>query len=86
MMDRIITSKPVNKTAGLVMSRGEHWTPYLKEHTAAHWENPPKCLPVDPNRLDHTGTKFGRFTVVGLVSHKTKNKKARWLVRCVCGR
>lgn len=36
-----------------------------------------------PKKLDLTGQKFGRLTVVEY--HSTKNKRAMWLCRCECG-
>ena len=89
LIRRVIASTPVNKTAGVVMSRGIHWESQRKDGDAQHWKAPPKTVPVpDDNKGPSLiGAKVGRFTVVGYLG-KLSNKpaaKGRWLVKCTCG-
>lgn len=88
--DRILSSVPLNSTAGRVMSRGEHWEPEGKIPPGLkHWKSPPPMKPFDGSiahtaAIDLTGKKFGRFTVLGLCCEGAKDG-ARWVLRCVCG-
>lgn len=96
--DVLRTSKPVNKTAGLVTSSGIHWNPNLKGNSHARkWADKPTDwlipIPKSGHRAtfeDLTDRKVGRFTVVGWLGKpgnrtNTHNRKSAWLVRCVCG-
>lgn len=94
--DRILTSVPLNSTAGRVTSRGAHYDPKIKTTQRAHSDipthsdAPSKCVPfrsTDPGAIDLTSRKFGRMTVIGYLGRlNPKNgKKGSWLVRCVCG-
>lgn len=87
--DRIVSSAPLNKQAGIVTSGGEHWEP-SKRIVNAHWEAPPKLktLPIGVPVL--TGVRFGRFRVSGLLHdderpNKGKKAAAMWVVKCDCG-
>lgn len=45
-------------------------------------------LPIPPRVKDHTGSRFGRLTVLGYVGFKTQNdghKRPRFLCLCDCG-
>jgi hypothetical protein len=88
---------PVDRVAARVMQGGVH---YEREvHPAEkHWKDlhdvPPlvpfKPQPGNPQSIDYTGTKFGRFTVVGYLGAtgpglgKRGKRMAVWLVRCAC--
>lgn len=83
--DKIITSVPINATAGRVMSRGEHWEPESQMPPGLkHWKSPPPMCAHTGSTTDFTGEKFGRFTVLGLWTEKPGGD-ARWICRCVCG-
>jgi hypothetical protein len=90
VFDRIITSSPVNATAGRVMSRGEHWEPEGQLPPGLkHWKSPPQMRAFQTGgsngaAIDFTGRTFGRFTVLGLWSEQASDG-ARWICRCVCG-
>ena len=84
--------KPVNRTAKRVISRGVHYEPNTKSHifhsdAPTHKLKNIKTLMKNPNFVDYTGFKFGRFTVIGLIENDNYKKKSitRWLVRCSCG-
>lgn len=83
--DRLVTSRPVNRTAARAMGEGEHYEPNIN-YKRKHWKAPPVTQPVPRTVLDLRGIKFGHLTVVGLYSlTRWKGDKPRWLVRCVCG-
>lgn len=77
MIDKILTLVPVNRTAGMVTSSGQHYECSAKNN---EYETdipiPTRLVPQD----DLTGRRFGRFTVIGL-----SLKRSRWVVRCDCG-
>lgn len=75
---------PVNRTAGLITSKGEHYTPKF-EITHKRMHAPPLLaqLPSDPTFKNYTGLKIGRLTVYGYVG--SGKNGSRWAVRCVCG-
>lgn len=82
VFDRLLVSRPLNRTAGTVTSQArcdddEKWV----------GPKPMKPGPNDPGFRDLTGVKYGRLTVIGLHDHKrgTKSSGAGWVVRCVCG-
>lgn len=80
--------KPINKTAAMIVSGGVHFEPTNGMGTASDSELPlPTRRPEwqewsNPAWKDLSGTKFGRFTVIGIARGL---KKARWVVRCACG-
>lgn len=89
IFDRILASEPINKGAAVIArGSGEHWEP-KKKFGAAHFDAPPPMRPVPTSIPDLIGTKFGRLTVVGVLDdcdgEPRKDKKALWVVRCVCG-
>lgn len=76
---------PINKTAAIVTGKGVEYQPNCQIN-CDEYVGPPETVPVkelalNPSFVDLTGRKKGRFTVIGLM----KDKKGRWLVRCVCG-
>lgn len=75
---------PVNKTAAKVIKESSIDDQFhTKKADGAskdfYWETPRPHVNLTRNETNLTGTKFGRFTVVG----KLVNKK--WQVRCSCG-
>lgn len=91
IFDRIFASAPLNRTAATVTSEGERYTP-AKKVTQNHWTAPPRIartLPSPgPSFTNLTGTRFGRFVVLGLWEPdrpRGKNALPMWVVRCACG-
>ncbi len=78
-MKDIYSLSPINKTAGLVVSNGEHFNPQ-KEFPSVF-----KSIP----KIRHGGTRFlrvvfGRLSVIGF--HDGNRKTAgKWVCRCTCG-
>lgn len=75
---------PVNKVAARVIQQSSINDRFeTKKSDGAsrnlYWETPKPHVSLAPCETNLTGTKFGRFTVVG----KLVNKK--WQVRCSCG-
>ncbi len=89
MIDRIVTSRPLNKTAALVTGKGVHWEPakeVIKPWDA--WTDLPlPTRPITAAQLCQlpalTGRRIGRLTVVGYAGPGASG--ARWVVRCDCG-
>jgi hypothetical protein len=86
-LEKVLDGKrnAVNRTAANVLKGGVSWVPD-KIIVTGDSENPLPMKPfvkVSPNQDDLRGFRFGRFTVVGLSSHKSN--KALWVVRCQCG-
>lgn len=80
-MERIAESVPVNRTAGIVTSTGTHFEPKMKPHTIKQTDiRPPVWKGKHKSGFDLTGTRFGRFVVIGL----SAEKKRRWVCRCAC--
>lgn len=79
--------QPVNKTAGLITGRGEHWTPNKRIQTAdSDTPLPVRDLRREPSKTVEmaralVGKRCGRLTVIGLSADQNK----RWVVRCQCG-
>jgi hypothetical protein len=73
----------VNKTAALVTSKGFEYEP-AKRIVQVHSSDPLPMKPPARNEVDLTGLTFGRFTVMG--KYTVKSKQAMWVVRCLCGR
>lgn len=89
-MDRILTSRPVNRQAAMVTARGIHWEP-AKNLTPPGFVRllaPPPMRPI-PNGYrpeeNITGLKVDRLTVIGLAENEPGKSGARWVVRCSCG-
>lgn len=86
MLPNILTRKAVNRTAAIVTGKGTHYVPNKKIQThdnplpiAIRKLQPPEC--DQPNFIDLTGQRVGRFTVLGLAL----DHKRQWVVRCDCG-
>lgn len=72
--------RPVDKTAALVISRGESFS-YRRSLTSNDSEMPLETKEIPEGTPDFRGKKFGRMTVIGYSATKRK----RWVCRCVCG-
>ena len=77
--------RPINKTAALVVSRGEEYVPKKKIQTVESrvFLETRMLRKAEINQesfVDLTGVKYARFTVVGPYRHGRG-----WVVRCVCG-
>ena len=72
--------KPVDQTAALVVSRGEHFE-YVQLGSELCTPLPPHTKPVESDEDNLAGIKFGRLTVIG----RHDAGKIRWVCRCVCG-
>ena len=88
IINDIHTRVPVNHTAAaVVLGKGVHFIPN-KIITTGDSELPIPTKPLtrhelsQPQFVDLTGKKFGRFTVIG----KSRDHGARWVVRCSCGK
>jgi hypothetical protein len=76
--------RPINKTAALVVSTGNHFEPKIKPHCHDERENCPKLRLkwATQETFNLTGLKCGWLTVVGLSAEKND----KWVCRCVCGK
>ena len=86
---RISYHTPVNNLARKVTSTPCGYVPCKKvgENHYHSYAQPPLTTIIESDRrnpsfTDLTGSRFGRFTVVGLA----RGFKGRWVVRCVCGK
>ncbi|KJS40374.1 MAG: hypothetical protein VR70_05915 [Rhodospirillaceae bacterium BRH_c57] len=77
----VLTMRPTNKTAAMVMAKGFEYQPDKKINTPHHWDAPQQVRPVPKNTQDLTGLRVGRLRVIGLLIDKPL-----WLVRCDCGK
>jgi hypothetical protein len=90
VLQKVITSDPINSTAARVMRRGEHFEPKRGVFNTHFTERPPIRDPFkselnhSPVWRDFRGHKFGRFTVIGIYAEK-KSGGCSWVVRCLCG-
>jgi len=88
MDDRIISSRPVNRAAGMQLARGEHWEP--QANIIDYFRDMPKIKKPDAATIgsgtfkDFTGQRFGNLVVIGMMDKKS-NTRASWICRCVCG-
>lgn len=79
--------KPVDAVAARVVGKGEQFE-YQAASTSLDSDLPlavkpiPDAAQANPSFKNHTGERFGRFTVIGL----SADRKGRWVCRCVCGR
>lgn len=84
MMELPLTNAPINRQAGMVMARGEHWDWHAPGHHFRS-DTPPATRPIPAvcrhNLPDLVGRTIGRLTVVGLA----RDVNSRWVVRCSCG-
>lgn len=87
--DTVAPLMPFDKTASQVSARGEHFD-WKAPDDVLHTSDP---IPTrGPNReelsnpqfVDLSGKRIGRFTVVGIAEVITTNGQ-NWTVRCVCG-
>lgn len=92
-IDQLASSVPQNRTAARVMSKGVHYDPNMAiPETYVHEDMPPPLMPVTPELANaksyqmYAGKTFGRWRVIGLSAEQNRKKKARWVVRCSCGR
>lgn len=87
----VVISRPVDRVAASVISRGFQYDPDKKV------ANLDSDLPIpfrSPNALelktksfvDLTGLKFGFFSVIGIYQGGSTKRGMRWVCRCVCGR
>ena len=76
----IATNKPVNRTAGIVLQKGEHF----EEPEYKNLFKAPLPLGRYKGNGDLTGKRFYRFTVIGFVRVNGQGK-SRWLLKCDCG-
>lgn len=80
-----VNFRPINKTAALVIGRGEEYIIDKKIQTIESrifLETRP--IPISEKRqpevVDLTGFNYARFSVIGRYAHGKG-----WVVRCVCG-
>ena len=78
--------RPINKTAGIVVSKGFRYSPNKKAGSAL-FDTPPALKPApsltdNESFTDLTGTRFGRLVVFGM----SAQFKKRWVCRCDCGK
>lgn len=91
VFDKISTSAPVDKSAAMSMSRGFEYEPQ-KRIACLHWDYPPETRHPNkqeinnPSFTNYKGAKYGRFTVLGILSGKKAGRNGlAWVVRCSCG-
>jgi hypothetical protein len=91
MKDAGISYRPINKTAGIVLSKGIDWEFKYNPSASLEWEERPDTVPVPMNKclfIDLTGMICDRVTIIGLYkscSHRHQ-KGQSWVGRCVCGK
>lgn len=87
-LDRIFTSRPVNKSAAMVTARGVHFETPAKQYGTTKWQK----TPILANKMDKsavgfledmTGGHVGRLRVIGYFG--SGRKGSQWVVRCACG-
>ena len=84
---RVGNERPVDAVAARVVAKGEQFE-YQANSTSLDSDLPLATKPIPgaaqkkPSFKNHTGERFGRFTVLGL----SADRKGRWVCRCVCGR
>ena len=89
MLD-ILHSKPANKTAALVVSKGTEYDHYVKSSGAMESDMPLPMLINIPSgskkEHDITGFRSGRFVVIGRSIRIGSEKTTfRWVAKCDCG-
>ena len=99
LLEKVMVSKPINKTASLVVGKGERYD-YKTTHSIYESEFMPPCIAnlkdlskkkMNMQRVESfiklMGVKKGRLTVVGLIKPAKSNKinGCRFVVRCDCG-
>ncbi len=78
--DFIATDRPINKTTGIVLQKGEHF----KEPEYTNLFKAPLPVKKYNGEKNLTGKRFYRFTVIGFTGENGQGK-SRWLLRCDCG-
>jgi hypothetical protein len=85
-VDRVVASRPANKTAAVVTGKGVHWEPAKKLiRPWDAWQDTPLPvfqLPPKDARIP-AGLKVGRLTVIGYGGAGANG--GCWVVRCTCG-
>lgn len=71
---------PVNKTAAIILSKGQRYKETVKI-ACAHFEVCPPLRKIPWNAPKLVGMRNGRLTVVGLYADGI----SAWVVRCDCG-
>lgn len=71
---------PISGTAARVIARGESFE-YRPLESEVCSSMPLSLKPVPAGMDDLSGTKFGRLTVIGYSTDKSR----RWVCRCSCG-
>ena len=80
-VDKILTRVPINKTAAIIVSKGENYIPNKKiANIDSDLPIPIKKVPKEAENI--IGHKQGRLTVIGF----SKDFNGRWVVKCLCGR
>lgn len=82
---KLAACAPINTTAAMVMSKGEHWTP--KATLSAALKDAPKMKPPSENDANLIDQKWGRLRVIGKAAKRGSGTggRARWVLRCACG-
>ena len=85
MMDKIITSVPLNSTAARVTGKGVHYDPQMRFHATKALIGMPTIL-----RPVKNGKRLGHWTILGLAADSPesspKKSDALFVVKCSCGR
>jgi hypothetical protein len=78
-MDDLHARVAVDRVAAKVTKPGEHFEP--NKRVLTNDSDTPIAVQQVPSHIkDLTGTRFGRFTVIGFAT------KGGWVVRCACGK
>jgi hypothetical protein len=91
--DALATAAPLDRQASVVRDgSGDSYERALPGLVVRRWDAPPRLKPLtDPShRLllqQYTGQRVGRLTILGVWADAPvgKNRKAIWVVRCLCG-
>ena len=78
---------PIDKTARLVVQKGEHYnSPAKRQEGLSHWDFQPNFFNIPHGSSVRKGERFGRLVVLGKRNmRKIKGKATRYVVRCDCG-
>jgi len=88
MRDKIYSSTPVNKLAGMVTQPAPNDDidgNYTKQVYMSLIKPPTINFKGDKYWLNLAGLTIGKLTVIGLFAHQNPNKKLKWVVQCKCG-
>ncbi len=89
--DTVAPLQPLDRVAGQVSSKGEHFEANILPTTVISdvpipTRNPTVEERKDPGFRDLAGVRMGRLTVKGIAKDiKSNNRGQAWVVRCVCG-